>query len=190
MVVVTRGRDSRREEFFGRLWRRSSLERVARGSPASLEVLHVHCANPILQDERLWIADPKAIHHILQGTSYLYQRPSYFSEILESVFDKGLVSVEGVFPAVPHVIQPLTMSLGNVHKRQRRAMAPAFGLVEAKALYPYFSRGSNYVSYRPIIYQHSVITQTEHPVTPLDSSPINGTILFWTQDLDRVRPSM
>ena len=27
---------------------------------------------------------------------------------------------------------------GDVHKRQRRAMAPAFGLVEAKGLLPHF----------------------------------------------------
>ena len=27
---------------------------------------------------------------------------------------------------------------GDVHKRHRRAMAPAFGLVEAKGLLPYF----------------------------------------------------
>ena len=27
---------------------------------------------------------------------------------------------------------------GDVHKRHRRAMSPAFGLVEAKSLLPYF----------------------------------------------------
>ena len=34
---------------------------------------------------------------------------------------------------------------GDVHKRQRRAMTPAFGLAEAKALLPVFARSADRV---------------------------------------------
>jgi cytochrome P450 len=103
-----------------------------------------------MQRERLWVADPKAIHHILQATSYLYQKSAASMELLETILDKGLVSVEGAFPFVDQVAQLLIVNLGDVHKRQRRVMTPAFGLVEAKALYPYFIRCSNSVSCFPI----------------------------------------
>lgn len=57
-----------------------------------------------MQEERLWVADPKAIHHILQGTSYLYQKPRIFQELLEAVFDKGIISVEGESPLISYVV--------------------------------------------------------------------------------------
>src|SRR5579872_3162876 len=41
------------------------------------------------------VADPKAIHHILQGTTYLYEKPAITGEFLSLVMDWGLVSVEG-----------------------------------------------------------------------------------------------
>ena len=66
------------------------------------------------------------------------------------VLDWGLVAVEGELPLTSHVIYLLIRTPGDAHKRQRRAMTPAFGLVEAKALYPYFVRCSNSVSHFPI----------------------------------------
>ena len=111
-------------------------------------------ADHILQEERLWIADPKAIHHILQATNYLYQKPPHLLEILESILDKGLVSVEGELSHVSHVVQPIIVCSGDVHKRQRKVMASSFGLGEAKALYPYFSRGSDAVSHCPSVFDH------------------------------------
>ena len=56
-----------------------------------------------MQGERLFIADPKAIHHILQGTSYLYEKPRLTRELLELVIDRGLASVEGTLPFTSHV---------------------------------------------------------------------------------------
>lgn len=82
--------------------------------------------NGTLGEDCLIISDPKAIHHILHGTTYLYERPAISMEFLAMVLDWGLLSVRG-----------------EVHKRQRRAMAPAFGLFEAKALHPCFTRCSN-----------------------------------------------
>jgi cytochrome P450 len=64
--------------------------------------------------------------------------------------DKGLVWATGESkPLVSKGVQLLIQCLGDAHKRQRRAMTPAFGLVESKALYPYFARCSNSVSNRP-----------------------------------------
>ena len=71
-------------------------------------------------------------------------------ELLELIIDRGLASVGGVLPPTSHVIQHLTLGLGDVHKRQRRVMSPAFGLVEVKALYPHFTRCANSVSGYPI----------------------------------------
>ncbi|KAF9779010.1 cytochrome P450 [Thelephora terrestris] len=82
--------------------------------------------NGSLGEERLWVADPKTIHHILQDSDRLYAKPHFVSEFVATLLDWGVVLVEG-----------------DAHKRQRRAMAPAFGVFEAKALYPCFVRCSN-----------------------------------------------
>ena len=94
-------------------------------------------ANAITQEERLWVADPKAIHHILQGSNRLYEKPNFIRERAATVVDWGLAAVEGELPPVSHVTCLLILTL-------------AFGLVEAKALYPYFARCSNLVSHRLI----------------------------------------
>ena len=103
----------------------------------------------IVQEERLWVADPKAIHHILKVSSYQYQKPPHTRAQREAVVGRGLVSVEGELPLTFRAVKGLILYLGDVHKRQRRAMVPAFGLVEAKGLYPCFSRCSNSVSHCP-----------------------------------------
>ena len=102
----------------------------------------------ITQEERLWVSDPKATHHILQGSGYLYEKSRATSERFATVMDRGLIVVEGKLFFFFHILFniPLTPTQGDVHKRQRRAMVPAFGLVEAKALYPYFVRCSGSVS--------------------------------------------
>ena len=105
-----------------------------------------HYTDCIIQEKRLWIADPKAIHHMLQGTSYLYQKPAHFMRIVQMFLDRGVGAVEGEFTPTSHVLH-LIASLGDDHKRQRRVIAPAFGLIEAKALYPCFSQCSNSVSH-------------------------------------------
>lgn len=68
-------------------------------------------------------------------------------ELLETILDKGIVSVEGELSLVHRVVPRLFMGSGDIHKRQRRVMTPAFGPVEAKALYPYFTQCSNSVSH-------------------------------------------
>ena len=53
-------------------------------------------ANTIIQEQRLWIADAKAVHHILHAAGYLYEIPSVRREMLVAVLGGGLVVVEGV----------------------------------------------------------------------------------------------
>ena len=38
-------------------------------------------ANFTNQEERLWVADPKGVHHILQGSGDLYERPFTVKEM-------------------------------------------------------------------------------------------------------------
>jgi len=104
-------------------------------------------ADAVTQEERLWIADPKAIHHILQGSSYMYGKTNGRKETIAILLGKGLAWAEGESFLTHLVSITLIPELGDVHKRQRRAMAPAFGLVEAKGLFPYFARCSNSVSH-------------------------------------------
>lgn len=55
------------------------------------------------------------------------------------ILDRGLAWADGnTFPN--SVYSRVLTSIGNTHKRHRRAMTPAFGLVEAKGLLPYFAQ--------------------------------------------------
>ena len=121
----------------------------------------------------MWVADPKAIHHILQGSSSLYEIPSITSEIISALTDRGLAAVVGEFPLISRVEQASILNTGGVHNRQRRAMAPAFGLVEAKALYFYFNHCANSVS-RCSTRTWSLMSGLI--VSSANSSPTNGTI--------------
>jgi len=67
--------------------------------------------------------------------------------MIATLLGKGLGWAEGESFLTHLVSITLTPEPGDVHKRQRRAMAPAFGLVEAKGLFPYFARCSNSVSH-------------------------------------------
>ena len=49
----------------------------------------------LVQEERLWIADPKAAHHILQSSSHLYQRSHIAREQIALVIGRGLSWAEG-----------------------------------------------------------------------------------------------
>ena len=91
-----------------------------------------------VQEDRLWIADPKAINHILQKSGYLYAKPNHVREGSALTSGRGIIWAEGEFPVVTGCSNLANNPTGNVHKRQRRVMAPAFGLVEAKSLLPYF----------------------------------------------------
>jgi len=68
-----------------------------RFSPGCREYLYT-CADITVQEERLWITDPKAVHRILQGSGYLYEKLSSSRERLATITDKGLVWAVGELP--------------------------------------------------------------------------------------------
>ena len=92
------------------------------------------------QEDRLWVADPKALHHIFQATSYLYQKPAHLLEINSIVTDHGLLATQGEdkLPCQSFFFQ-LILSPGADHRRQRKAMMPAFGLTASRELLPRFT---------------------------------------------------
>jgi cytochrome P450 len=108
------------------------------------------CVLTLLQEDRLWVADPKAVQHIFQGPDRLYEKPHFQRERIAMLTGWGVGTVEGELHPMSPLICLLISTSGDAHKRQRRAMAPAFGLVEAKALYPHFTRCFDSVSHHPI----------------------------------------
>ena len=97
-----------------------------------------------MQEDRLWVADPKAINHILKNSCTVYRKPDSIRELSAMILDRGLAWAEGSvvwYSVYPHV---LTIT-GEVYRRQRKAMAPAFGLGEVKALLPCFTQSATKV---------------------------------------------
>ena len=95
----------------------------------------------------MWIADPKAIGHILKNSDTLYGKSNSVREVLVWISDRGLIWADGNALSNLVPFQILT-GAGDAHKRQRRAMSPAFGLVEAKGLLPYFAQSVDKVGDR------------------------------------------
>ena len=50
------------------------------------------------QEDRLWIADPAALNHILQKSGYLYAKPSNNRERAGLFTDRGLLWANGEYP--------------------------------------------------------------------------------------------
>ena len=53
------------------------------------------------QEDRLWIADPKAINHILQKPGHLYAKPDDGRERAALLAGQGILWAEGRLPTVP-----------------------------------------------------------------------------------------
>ncbi|KZT30089.1 cytochrome P450 [Neolentinus lepideus HHB14362 ss-1] len=70
---------------------------------------------------KLVIADPKAIQYVLNAAAYDFPKPAPLRAFI--------IALSG-----PHLI----WAEGDVHKKQRRIMSPAFGAYEMKALHPVF----------------------------------------------------
>lgn len=101
----------------------------------------------------MWIADPKTINHILKNSVTRYKKMNSTREMAALILDRGLAWAEGnafLNSVSPRILTPI----GDAHKRQRRAMAPAFGLVEAKGLSPYFAQSAAKVGGRLTSVQH------------------------------------
>jgi len=76
----------------------------------------------IVGNDALWIADPKALQYIFQTSAYHFPKQKERLVVTRLMNGKGLVWAEG-----------------DVHKRQRKVMLPAFGGPESKAFLSFFS---------------------------------------------------
>ena len=59
-----------------------------------------------VQENRLWIVDPKAVNHILQKSGYLYAKPSDNQERIALLSDRGIISVEGGLVTIVSLFSP------------------------------------------------------------------------------------
>jgi cytochrome P450 len=105
------------------------------------------------QEERLWIADPRAIGHFFKNSNTLYEKLGSSREVIALMIGRGLVWADGSAFSNSVPSRVLT-STGDAHKRQRRAVAPAFGPVESKGLLPYFSQSVTKVGSHLVSIQH------------------------------------
>ena len=68
-----------------------------------------------MQEDRLWVADPAALNHILQKSGYLYAKPGDVREWSELLTDQGLVWAEGEFPTMMgHYSLPACLTISQV----------------------------------------------------------------------------
>jgi hypothetical protein len=75
-------------------------------------------------------ADPKALQYILQTAKYDVVKGPIFLQRISNLIGDSILSTEG-----------------NTHKRHRKAMLPAFGLSETKALTHIFQEKATGVSF-------------------------------------------
>lgn len=78
-------------------------------------------APPLRSDDRLLIADPVALNHILVARSYDYPKPDEVRGDLAMILGKGILFAEG-----------------DDHRRQRRIMNPSFSPAHLRELVPTF----------------------------------------------------
>ncbi|KAF9194121.1 hypothetical protein BGZ51_001100 [Haplosporangium sp. Z 767] len=77
------------------------------------------CYRGLLNNQRVLIADPKAIQHVFSTHSYRYTKPSRVRRLLSEVTGNGVLVAEG-----------------DVHKKQRKMLNPAFGHKHIKEMVP------------------------------------------------------
>ncbi|THV07087.1 cytochrome P450 [Dendrothele bispora CBS 962.96] len=79
-------------------------------------------------EDVLYLADPKALQHILQTSSYHYLKTKDTQNFLRRVFGNGIVTVDG-----------------NTHQRQRKALNPAFSASQLKTFLSLFQRSTEHL---------------------------------------------
>ena len=102
MVSPERRSRGSREEVPRKFRDHRSLERSFWGGP---RFRRTHASAPysdsylnigvLVQEDRLWIADPKALNHILQKSGYLYAKPNNVQERTALLTDRGIIWAEG-----------------------------------------------------------------------------------------------
>ena len=95
----------------------------------------------------MWIADPRAINHILHKGGYNYGKSKDEREQARLITDHSVGWADGEGPRyiLFSTLVILLLPQGEVHKRHRRAMTPAFGALEIKNLLPSFLEFANKV---------------------------------------------
>ncbi|KAF9647279.1 cytochrome P450 [Thelephora ganbajun] len=112
-------------------------------------------------DDRLWVSDPKAIHHILHKGGYNYAKSKDEREQARLITDYSVGWADG-----------------EVHRRHRRAMTPAFGTANIKDLLPTFMKFANKLTDK----WHDVIENEESR----DSATIDANMWFGKATLDAI----
>src|SRR5260221_3144246 len=85
------------------------------------------------QDDRLWVSDPKAIHHILQASRYDFVKPYAARFALNAATGPGVNGADGNQTLLLYLTDLwVTTSIGEDHYRQRRILLPAFGPSESR----------------------------------------------------------
>ena len=91
------------------------------------------------QGDRLWVSDPKAIHHILQASRYDFVKPYAARFALNTATGPGVNGADGNRTLLLYLTDLwVTTSIGEDHYRQRRILLPAFGPSESRAQIPVF----------------------------------------------------
>ncbi|THH29033.1 hypothetical protein EUX98_g5156 [Antrodiella citrinella] len=117
-----------------------------------------HIKGPLGQDI-LWVSDPRAMQFIHNG-GYNFPKPTERMAFSIMTTDRGLVTAQD-----------------DTHRRQRKAMSPAFGAPESRALFPIFSRCAE-----------SIMTRWKDQLfdTPDQSSEFNVTTWLSCATLDAI----
>ena len=64
-------------------------------TPASYSELLTEIVGVCVQEDCLWVADPKALNHILHKSGYSYAKPGNINEVMALLGDRGVASVDG-----------------------------------------------------------------------------------------------
>jgi len=78
-----------------------------------------------MQEDRLWIADPKAVNHILQKSGYLYGKPKNTQERASLLSGRGVVWAQGGLSVV--VGHFLLSACQRSHRRSAQAPQEGYG---------------------------------------------------------------
>lgn len=87
------------------------------------------CYRGLFNNQRVIIADPKAIQHVFNTHSYKYKKPSRVVRLLGQVIGYGVLLAEG-----------------DAHRKQRKMLNPAFGHKHVKEMVSIMSDPANKLS--------------------------------------------
>ncbi|KAK7472252.1 hypothetical protein VKT23_000373 [Stygiomarasmius scandens] len=115
-------------------------------------------------NDRMLIADPKALQHILQTSGYKWQKYTERKELSRLTGGRGILWADGNIEVkvINFFYQLIVYGSGDVHKRHRKVMLPGFGFPEAKNFIPLFSACAESMSVR---WKDIISANGDQPVT-------------------------